>query len=512
MNPISPKNIELGNQLSLEQFMAIVRGHSRVAFSADYEGRVKRSRAIVEQWIREKKLMYGVNTGFGSLYTKVIDPSETEQLQHNIISCHSTSVGEPYSEEQARAVMLMVLQNLGQGYSGVRLDILERYRDFLNKGLIPWAPRYGSVGYLCPEAHIARVIEGDGKAYYQGELLPAGEVLQNIGISPLPLSAKEGLALISGTSSATALAAIALYDLIKAALSADIIGAMTMEACQGQLDAISPEICEIRPHETQAATAENMRKILRHSPMMENANGAHLQDCLSIRCIPQLHGAVKKTLYDAKRSIETEMNSCCDNPVIWPEKERNTAISACNPDSAFVGIEMDSCCIAATNLAKMSERRNSHLITGSMSGFPDFLIKNPGLNSGLMIPQYTQAGLLNEMRILSTSATIDSVPTCGGQEDYVAMGYNACLKAGAVSEKLEYILAIELLSVYETRAVEENPIERSPVTEAIFQEIGNTVPLLENDCFLHDYIEFLKNYIHEGKLTACAERFTGELR
>lgn len=337
------------------------------------------------------------------------------------------------------------------------------------------------------------------------------EALTKAGIAPLSLAAKEGLALISGTTSATALAAIALYDMLKAAISADIVGAMTFEACAGQLDAIAPEVMSVRPHPDQAATADNLRRFLTDSPMVAAAGGSHLQDCLSIRCIPQLHGAVKKTLHDALRTVETEINSCCDNPIIWPGKERNTAISACNADSAYVGIEMDSCCIAATNLAKMSERRNFHIITGALSSYPDFMVKNPGLNSGLMIPQYTQAGLLNEMRILSTSATIDNVSTCGGQEDYVAMGYNACLKAGDVADKLEYILAIELLSVYETRAVETKSLKRSPSTERIFSEIEKKIPLLEEDAFLHPYIMVLKNLIHSGKLIALTEKITGEL-
>jgi len=502
--------IVLGEKITLEDFIEVARFGAYVGFSKDYEKRVQRSRDLVDKWTKQGRVMYGVTTGFGSLWEKVIDKNQASELQHNIITSHSTSVGEPYTIEQSRAVMLMCLMNLGQGYSGVRLEILEKYRDFLNKGLTPWAPREGSVGYLSPEAHIARVLEGNGKAYYDGELLDGKEALRRAKIEPIRLASKEGLALVSGTTSVTGLGALALYDLIKGALSADVISAISFEASKGQLPAISEPVMTVRPHGTQASTAYTLRKILEGSEMVQEAQGDHLQDALSLRCIPQLHGAAKKTLYDAKITLETEINSCCDNPIIWPEKGAETAISSCNPDSSFVGIEMDSCAIAATELAKMSERRNNHMIDENLSGYPSFLIKNPGLNSGLMIPQYTQAGLLNDMRILSYPATVDNTPTCGNQEDYVAMGYNASKKAIELSEKLEYILAIELLSAYETKTVSLTNARRSGVTEAVFDLIAEKVPLMEKDDFLYPYIEYLRDLIHNGSIAGTAERVLGE--
>lgn len=505
------QQVMLGERLSLQDFVAVARFHAELHFAPAYEERVAKNRAVVERWIEERRVIYGVTTGFGSLCNRVISPEEVNQLQHNIIASHSTSVGEPYTEEQARAVMLMVLQNLGQGYSGIRLELLERYREFLNRGVTPWAPREGSVGYLSPEAHMARVIEGDGKAYYQGELLDASEALKRAGIAPMKLAAKEGLALISGTTSVTALAALALYDLVKAAASADIIAAFSFEACSGQLDAFCEEVMSVRPHPEQRATAENLRNILKDSDFLREAQGEHLQDCLSLRCIPQLHGAAKKTLYDALRTVETEMNSCCDNPIIWASESRSSAISACNPDSSYIGIEMDSVCIAATNLAKMSERRSNHLIDESLSGYPCFMVKNPGLNSGLMITQYSQAGLLNEMRILSTSATIDNTPTCCNQEDYVAMGYNAAKKAATAAERLEYILAMELLDVYETLGFQKNALKRSTATQAVFAKIAETVPQMEDDMFLHPHIETLRELIHSGRLVELVQEQIGAL-
>lgn len=505
------KTLVLGTPITLEDFVAVARFGARVEFSPDYIARVQKSRALVEEWVEREKVMYGVTTGFGALCTQAIGKDETAQLQENIILSHSVSVGAPLSIEQVRGIMLMVLQNLGQGYSGVRLEVLEQYRQFLNRGLTPWAPGDGSVGYLSPEAHMALVLLGRGQAYYQGELMSGAQALERAGLNKLALSSKEGLALVSGTTSATAMAALALYDLEKAARSADVVGALSLEALKGVMNAFDPRVMKIRPHSDQADVAENVRRLLAGSGIIEKYQGTRVQDALSLRCIPQLHGAVRKTLRDARAVVEAEINSCCDNPIIWPEEGNPDVISACNADSSYVGIEMDSACIAAVSLAKMSERRNNRLIDGSLSGYPWFCIKEPGLNSGLMIPQYTQAGLLNEMRGLATPSTIDNTPTCGNQEDYVAMGYNACKKAGAMSEKLEYILAIELLSAYQVQQFLDPEVPRSPATAAVLREIGKQVPVMERDMLLYPHIEYLKDMIHSGALLQAAESETGAL-
>lgn len=502
----------IGEKMDIEKFMAIVRNKVPVTFSEECRSRVNKSRKVVEQFIEDGKVMYGITTGFGSLCTKVINKEETAQLQKNIVLSHSTSVGDPMSEEEVRATLLMILQNLSQGYSGVRMVILERYGEFLNKNLIPYAPKEGSVGYLSPEAHMALVLIGEGQAYYNDKLMPGAEALAAAGMEPLELSSKEGLALVSGTTSVTGMGAIALYDMIKAAKTADIIAALTLESSKGIIKAFDPRVMSVRPHESQGDTAANVRNILKDSDIIEYYKDSRVQDALSLRCVPQLHGAAKKSLYDALRTIETEMNSCCDNPIIWPDDVNPEVISACNADSAYVGIEMDSACIAATSLAKMSERRNNRMIDESLGGYPSFLIRNPGLNSGLMIPQYTQAGLLNEMRILSTSATIDNTSTCGNQEDYVAMGYNASKKAIEVNKKLEYILAIELLSSFETQGFIKEELKRSSVTRKIFDEIGKTVPLMTEDIFLHPHIEHLKDMIHSGQILEIVEEEIGQIK
>lgn len=503
--------VVLGGKMSIEDLVAVARFGAKVKFSDGYCQRVKKSRALVEKWVGEERVMYGITTGFGALCTQVISPEQTTQLQKNIVLSHATSVGQPLAIEEVRATMFMVLQNVGQGFCGARLETVELYRQFLNRGLTPFAPREGSVGYLSPEAHMALVLIGEGQAYVGQELLPAKEALRRVGLVPTELSAKEGLVLVSGTTSVTALGALALHDMLNAAKCADIIGAMTLEILKGTTRAFDERLMRVRPHAEQCDTAANVRNILKDSEIAAHFYNYRLQDAMSIRCIPQLHGAAKKTLKDALKTIETEINSCCDNPIIWPEGEDGEAISGCNADSSYVGIEMDSACIAATVLAKMSERRNSRLVDGNLSGYPSFLIKRPGLNSGLMIPQYTQAGLLNDMRILSHPATIDGIPTCGNQEDYVAMGYNAVKKARQIVENLEFILAIELLSVYQAHQFLELNKAPATATQAVLKEIAVTVPVIQEDIFLYPHINTIKKLLHQQKIVQLVEARTGNL-
>lgn len=501
----------LGSTMNIESLIAVARFGAVVSFDSSFCDRINKSRKLVEKWIKEGRVMYGITTGFGALCDKVISAEETEQLQRNIILSHATSVGEPLKIEEVRAIMFMMLQNMGQGYSGVRLVLLERIKLLLNMGITPYAPKEGSVGYLSVEGHIGHVLIGSGKAYYKGELLETEEIYRNLEIEPLILAAKEGLALISGTTSPTGLAALAIYDMVNAVKSADLIGAMSLEISKGTIKAFDERLMSVRPYEEQLKTASNVRKVLENSSIVEKNKDYRLQDPLSLRAIPQLHGAAKKTLYEALRTIEFEMNTCSDNPIIWSESDDGIALSGCHCDSSYVGLEMDSACIAATMIGKMSERRNFRLISGNLSELPWFLIKNPGINSGLMIPQYTQAGLLNDMKILSFPASVDSIPTCGGQEDYVAMGYNAAKKAIQVVEKLEYILAIELLSIFQAHQFTDVDDEPGSVTKIILKEINKTVPIMTEDIYLHPHIEILKKFIHSKVFLKLAEEEVGEL-
>lgn len=510
-NTTSENALTLGEAISLEDFVSVARGGVQVEFSDMYCERVKNSRRLVERWVQEGRIMYGITTGFGALCTKVISPEETAQLQRNIILSHAVSVGEPLCAEEVRGTLLMMLQNLGQGFSGVRIELLEQIRELLNRGVVPFAPREGSVGYLAPEAHMALVLMGEGQAYVKGTLMSGREALKAVGMEPMVLSSKEGLALVSGTTCVTALGALALYDITNAAKAADIIGAMSLEVLKGTTRAFDPRLMAIRPHEDQKRSAENVRRILADSERAQANVHTRLQDALSLRCIPQLHGAARKVLRDARETIETEINSCCDNPVIMPDGEDGEAISGCNADSSYVGVAMDTACIGGTMIAKMSERRNNRLIDGNLSEYPWFLIKKPGLNSGMMIPQYTQAGLLNDMKILSHPSTVDSISTCGNQEDYVAMGYNASKKARQIAEKLEYILAIELLSICQAQQFTEDGLKPGTVSTAILEELGKTVPLIDEDIFLYPHIQTMRELIHSTRIVQLTEEVIGKL-
>lgn len=506
------ESIILGENISIEDFVQIARFHKRVEFSKEYRERVEKSRRIIEVCVEQEKPIYGTTTGFGALVSKFIKKEEAELLQRNIILTHAVSVGKPMEEEEVRAIMLMVLQSLGQGVSGVRLQILEYYREFLNKNLIPYVPREGSVGYLCAEAHIAAVLLGEGKAWYQGELLSAKEALEKVNLKPLVLSYKEGLALINGTTSPTAFAALAVYDLKQLTKVADIVAAMSLEGLRGLLRAYDEHVTKCRPQKELADTANNQYRILEGSEVLRQAENSHIQDALSLRCVPQLHGAAKRVIQNAWEVVSCEINSCGDNPVIYGTEKEPDIYSNGNPDASYVGIQMDAACIAAANLAKMSERRNARFLDERLSGFPWFLAKKSGLNSGLMIPQYTQAGLLNTMRMLAAPATVDSVSTSAGQEDYVSMGYNACKKARECVEKLEYILAIELFSAYEAQQFIDEELARGKGTTAVYKVLQDNIPIMEEDMYLYPYLEWLKTWIHQGELLEIVEKAVGKLK
>ena len=500
-----------GKRLTAGDLAAVARFREPVGFSQEYKDRVKASRALVEKWVAEKRVMYGITTGFGVLCDRVISEEETATLQRNIVLSHATSVGEPMPEEEVRAIMLMMIQNSGQGYSGIRLETVELIRQCLNQGLTPFVPRDGSVGYLSVEGHIAVSLIGEEKIYYKDRWLDSKAALAEAGLKPLVLAAKEGLILLNGALSPTALSALYLNDLLNAVKNADVIAAMSLEVLKGTIRAYDEKLHNLKQHIEQRATAANVRKLLSDSDISARFIDHRLQDALSLRGIAQVHGAVKKTLADALVSIENEMNSCSDNPVIMPDGDDGRAMSGCNCDAAYVGLEMDSAAAAATLLAKMSERRNVRLINEHHSGYPWFLIKKPGLNSGLMLPQYTQAGLLNEMKMLSQPSVVDNIPTCGDQEDYVSMGYNAAKKMKAVVEKLEYILAIELLAVYQAHQFMDKGLKPGRATAAVLKELGRTVPVMQEDIYLYPHIQKIKDLIHERTLVALAEKAVGDL-
>ncbi|MCY9667163.1 histidine ammonia-lyase [Paenibacillus alginolyticus] len=509
-----PKDINqviLGDhQVSIAEFVAVARYGAKVSFSPSYCDRVNHSRSLIEKFLNENRIIYGVTTGFGSNVTEIISTEDAEALQRNIVRSHAVSVGDPLEKEVVRAIQLMMLIHLGRGYSGVRLELLELIASLLNQGVTPFAPGDGSVGYLAPEAHMALVLIGEGKAWHMEELLPGREALERAGLTPTTLSCKEGLALTNGSSSVTAMAILTLFNAIQAVKTADIAGAMSFEALKGTIHAFDPRLHALKQHEEQAKTAQNLLRILKDSEIAETYKNYRVQDALSLRCIPQVHGASKRNLKDAAYTIHNELNSVSDNPVIVLEEDDGVALMGGNFDGTYVGIQADIMCIAMGNLGKIAERRIDRLVNFHLSEMPSYLVRNPGLNNGYMIPQYTAVGLLGEIRILSHPASVESVPTSANQEDVVSFAYAASKKAYQISKKLSYMLAIELMTAVQALDF-HRPMKSSPVIEQVYNLIRTQVPTVEEDRFFYPDIVTIYHQIHEGDIVKVVEDMIGEI-
>ena len=496
--------VTLGGKNSLEQVVAVARYGAKVEFSAEYRARVNACRAHVERFSREGKAIYGITTGLGDNCRKFIPEEDRVKIQRNHILAHTVSVGEPLCEEGVRAMMFVMPLHFGSGHTGFRLETLELIKELLNRNITPRVPKHGSVGYLGLESHIGMVLIGEGRAWYEGELLSGAEALERAGLQPAVLGSKEGLTLVSGTTSVTALACLAYYDGTVLARTADVSGAFSLEMLKGTLKAMDERLMRARPHPGQMQTAENIRHILSGSRIAEKYRDYRVQDALSLRCMPQLHGAVKKTLKDGLESIDIELNSSVDNPLIFEENGEAEALMGCNADGTYLGMASDFLCIALTDLTKMAERRTDRLVNRHLSELPPFLNASADFNDGLMMIQYTAAGLAGEMRLLSHPAVVDNVPTCANQEDYVNMGYNAARKACDAVETARYILAIELICA--AQAKEFYPADQSsPAIEAVYAKIREVMPPLNEDAALEPYIEAVQNLILEGEILKAVQ-------
>lgn len=505
------KKITIGKKVSIKDVINVSRNNYSVEFSEEYISRVNKCRKYVDKFSREGQAIYGITTGLGDNCDKFINEEDRETIQRNIILSHTCSVGEPLSKECVRAMMFVMLVHFGTGHSGIRLETLELIRDLLNNDVIPFVPRHGSVGYLCLEAHIGEVLIGKGKVYYKNELLSSEEVYKKLNLKPVVLSSKEGLTVVSGTTSVTALTALAVYDAVNIAKTSDISGSLTLEALKGSLMAMDERLMQARPHEDQKYTADNIRNILSGSEIIEKYKDGRVQDALAIRCMPQLHGSAKKLIKDSLKTIEIELNSSVDNPLIFDgENGEGIALMGCNADGSYAGMAADTLAIAVTNLAKMSERRIDRLVNRHLSGLPAFLTREAGLNNGLMIVQYSAAGILGEMRIASHPATIDNIPTCANQEDYVSMGYNAALKAYECVGLSKYIFAMELICG--TQALDfYDDLKPSRATKEVCDTVRYAFPSMDTDINLHPCIEGVAELIKNGEIIECVEKIIGKL-
>ncbi|MFE7418705.1 histidine ammonia-lyase [Rhodococcus sp. NPDC057529] len=503
--------VALGDgEITIEEFVAVARFGARVTFTPSYGERVRRSRKLIERFLSENRLIYGVTTGFGDNVTEVISPEDAETLQRNIVLSHAVSVGEPLSVEVVRAIQLMMLVGLGQGYSGTSLEVLYLIRDLLNNRITPVVPGDGSVGYLGPEAHMARVLLGEGRVLVDDVEVSASAALQRFGLSPVTLGCKEGLTLTNGTHSVTAIGVLLAYDAARAATVADTAAALSLEALKGTIKAYDPRLQAMKKHPEQAAVAHNVRRILEGSAIVAKYRDYRVQDTYSLRGIPQIHGGARRALKDAIDVVRDELHSVGDNPVVIPENDDGIALMGANFDSTFVGIQADLMATALTVLAKISERRTDRMVNSNFSRLPAFLSPSPGLNNGYMIAQYTAAALYMEMKTSCQPASVDSVPTCANQEDPVSNAYLAVTKAYRIVGKLRYVLAIELMCAAQAHEF-LGPEEGSTASQAVRRAIREVAPRVDADRFFGDDIEQIERLVYDGTILRSVESVVGSL-
>jgi len=457
---VTPSVRLTGHDLTLEDVEAVARHGAHVELDSQARARMAASRRTIEELVAAGDPVYGVTTGFGDLASVRIDPADARRLQENLIISHSVGVGPPHDRETVRAMLLLRANTLARGQSGCRPELVDRLLDFLRLGVHPIVPEQGSVGAsgdLAPLAHLAAPLIGRGEAEVGGERLSGAEALRRVGLEPLRLEAKEGLALLNGTQQMTAVGALLVLGAQRLAGTASVVAAMTVEALLGTNVAFTAEYHDARPHPGQRRVAAELRHLLRDSELQRAHHGdAHkVQDPYSIRCVPQVHGASVDALAYARSVLEIELNSSTDNPLVFPDGTDVDAstlatgggrvISGGNFHGQPVALVMDFAALAIAELGSISERRTALLIDGRLSGLPAFLVEDAGLNSGLMLLQYAAAALVSENKVLVHPASADSIPTSANQEDHVSMGSIAARQARDVLRNVEHVVAFELL-------------------------------------------------------------------
>lgn len=481
--------------LTLEEIEHIVKSGTRLALSEQSRNQILKCREYLNKKAYDPdKPIYGITTGFGSLYNITISEDKLAQLQKNLIMSHACSIGDPLPAEIVKIMMLAKIQSLSYGNSGVQLETVELLIDIYNAGIVPCVFKLGSLGAsgdLAPLANLCLPLIGLGEVEYKGKLMPAAEALDLAGLKPVTLRSKEGLALLNGTQNMTAQAIWAVNKAKHLCRIADIIGALSLDAYDGRIEPFYPQIQAVRPHRGQIETGRAFIALLEGSEILAG-HKTHVQDPYSFRCIPQVHGAVKDALYHVEEVIQTEVNSVTDNPTIFPDED--IIISAGNFHGEPIALPMDYLCFALSELSNISERRTYQLVDGKR-GLPSFLVANPGVNSGFMIPQYAAASIVNRNKSLCWPSSCDSIPSSQNQEDHVSMGANAASKLCEVVANTERVLAIELLNA--AQALEfRRPLKTSPRLEALVAEFRKTVPFVDDDTIMYKLInraiEFVK--------------------
>jgi len=486
--------------LTLEQLQEIISQHKLLELSEEAKVNIQKCREYLDKKLAtHDKPIYGINTGFGSLCNVKISYENLSQLQENLVKSHACGTGDEVPQEIVKIMLLLKIQSLSYGHSGVQMATVNRLVDFYNNDILPVIYTQGSLGAsgdLAPLAHLSLPLLGEGEVNFEGKKVHSSEVLKKFDWDPIVLQSKEGLALLNGTQFMSSYGSYILLKAMKYSYFADIIAAISLEGFDGRIEPFDELIHFIRPHKGQIMTAKRMKELLDGSQIIAQEK-EHVQDPYSFRCIPQVHGASKDTIEYVKKVFKTEINSVTDNPNIFIESD--VIISGGNFHGQPLALALDFLAIALSELGSISERRTYQLISG-LRGLPPFLVENPGLNSGFMIPQYTAASIASQNKQLSTPASVDSIVSSNGQEDHVSMGANSATKCLKVMENVERILSIELMNASQAIHFRE-PLKSSEFIEMFLKSYRAEVPLVKNDRILHYDIEnsvaFLNSFMVE---------------
>lgn len=488
-----------GETLTLDQIRQVCYQDEVIAISPDSMEKVKKSREAVEKIVADKRTIYGINTGFGKFSDVIINEQDVNALQLNLIRSHACGVGEAFPEVVSRAMVLLRLNALIKGFSGIRPVIAERLKELLNLQIHPVVPQQGSLGAsgdLAPLSHLALVLLGEGKVFYEGRVCATEEAYNKEGLEPIVLQAKEGLALINGTQAMTAMGVVNWIEANDLANQSEWIAALTMEGLEGVIDAFHPAIHEARGYQQQMDVAERMRNLLAGSNLTTRQGEKRVQDAYSLRCIPQVHGASWQALDYVKEKLEIEMNAATDNPLIFDGGE--TVISGGNFHGQPIAIAMDFMKIAVAEFASISERRIERLVNPQLNDLPPFLSPQPGLQSGAMIMQYSAASLVSENKTLAHPASVDSIPSSANQEDHVSMGTIAARHAHNIIQNARRVLAIECICALQ--AVQYRGVDKmAPKTRSFYEEVRKLVPSITEDRVFSEDIERLADWLKKNK-------------
>ncbi len=512
---LQPKNIRNvvidGHSLTLEAFIAVARFGAHVELAPSAREAMQRSRELAEKISNEKRVAYGITTGFGDFATVAVPDELSAQLSTNLILSHCTGTGDPYSDEQVRGMMLLRANALCVGVSGVRPILVEMLVEMLNKGVTPIVPQKGSLGAsgdLAPLSHMGLVLLGRGLANFHGAKLPGGKAMEKAGIPVLDtLVSKEGLGITNGTCAMTSVGALNLYDTIQAAQLADMISSLTLTALTGQMNAFEERVHTVRGHRGQLRVAKNMRLLTQGCEILEKSKGIRVQDAYALRCIPQVHGAVRDALEYVLSKVEIELNAVTDNPLLFNEDE--AVISGGNFHGEPMALPFDFLGIACSEIAGISERRTERMVNAALSnGLTPFLTTVGGVNSGFMIVQYTAASMVSENKVLAHPACVDSIPSSANQEDFVSMGTTAARKAGTILQNTLSVLAYELLTACQAIDIRRRQgtfgTGLSPVGEAVYSRVRKEVAFMEVDREIWPDIQAVEALVRSGELLEIA--------